>query len=294
MPPHLLPALSTFISNASKMSRPLWTFPPPSANLSNLNADNLLSGSVPVARLTTPLTTPPPIGGTTPAAGSFTSLDASGTITQMQALAAATADGVCVKTTTPATVGAQKWSPSVTWESNGWGTTAPASAAVKFRAYVVPTQGTTPTGELIFESKIGSGAWTQVFRVTHDGIIYGTSTNFTAHYGASIYALGSGVYCGIAGGAAPMLKTLNATDIIIGPNSTAALTAKHTTLQVQLASTLKLASYTVATLPSASTAGAGAMALVTDAAGASFLGSATGGSSTKVTVVSDGSAWKCM
>lgn len=237
---------------------------------------------------------PGAIGGTTPAAGSFTTLGASDTFTETQALGAATNDGVCVKTSVAATVGAQKWSPSISWEGNGWGTTAPASAAVKFRAYVVPVQGATPTGSLIFESKIGGGAWSQVLAVDNAGVLSGTSTSFTGLYGASVYMYSGGVYCGIAGGAAPMLKTLSAVDIIIGPNSAAALTAKHTTGQVQFASTIKLASFTVSTLPAAATAGAGAMAMVTDAAAPSFLGTPTGGSSTKVTVVSDGSAWKCM
>jgi hypothetical protein len=50
--------------------------------------------------------------------------------------------------------------------------------------------------------------------------------------------------------------------------------------------------YTVATLPAAAAAGAGARAFVTDATGCTFGSSVTGGGSTKCPVYSDGSAWK--
>ena len=55
--------------------------------------------------------------------------------------------------------------------------------------------------------------------------------------------------------------------------------------------TAKLTSYTVATLPSASTCGAGAEAFVTDATSTTAYSTVAGGGSNKVVVVSDGTNW---
>jgi len=55
--------------------------------------------------------------------------------------------------------------------------------------------------------------------------------------------------------------------------------------------TVRTGSYTVATLPSASTAGAGARAFVTDATATTFATAVAGGGSNKVPVVSDGTNW---
>jgi hypothetical protein len=52
-----------------------------------------------------------------------------------------------------------------------------------------------------------------------------------------------------------------------------------------------LASFTVATLPSASTSGAGAQAYVTDANATTARSTVAGGGSNKVIVVSDGTNW---
>jgi hypothetical protein len=54
---------------------------------------------------------------------------------------------------------------------------------------------------------------------------------------------------------------------------------------------VKSGSYTVATLPSASTAGAGARAFVTDANSTTFLATAVGGGANAVPVVSNGTSW---
>ncbi len=53
----------------------------------------------------------------------------------------------------------------------------------------------------------------------------------------------------------------------------------------------KLPSYTVATLPSAATCGAGSMAFVTDATLTTAYTAVIGGGSNKVLVVSDGTDW---
>jgi hypothetical protein len=53
----------------------------------------------------------------------------------------------------------------------------------------------------------------------------------------------------------------------------------------------KVTAVTVANLPSAATAGAGARAMVTDATSTTFNATATGGGANKVPVFSDGSVW---
>ena len=55
---------------------------------------------------------------------------------------------------------------------------------------------------------------------------------------------------------------------------------------------LKTKTYTVSSLPSAATAGAGARAFVTDATATTFLSTVAGSGSNKVPVVSDGTNWK--
>lgn len=57
------------------------------------------------------------------------------------------------------------------------------------------------------------------------------------------------------------------------------------------AATVKTQAFTVATLPSASSAGAGACAYVTDATASTFMSVVAGGGSNKVPVVSDGVNW---
>lgn len=53
-----------------------------------------------------------------------------------------------------------------------------------------------------------------------------------------------------------------------------------------------LTNYTVATLPSASTAGVGARSFVTDASGPTFGSTVSGGGAVAVPVYSDGTNWK--
>lgn len=55
---------------------------------------------------------------------------------------------------------------------------------------------------------------------------------------------------------------------------------------------VRLASYTVATLPAAATAGAGGTAFVTDATATTFASTVAGGGANKVPVYSDGANWK--
>lgn len=68
------------------------------------------------------------------------------------------------------------------------------------------------------------------------------------------------------------------------------LASAFTSLSVT--SYVKTTPVTVANLPAAATAGAGARAFVTDATSTTFNATATGGGANSVPVFSDGSAWK--
>jgi len=66
----------------------------------------------------------------------------------------------------------------------------------------------------------------------------------------------------------------------------------NTIRQLQAASNIKLNVYTVSTLPSAVTSGAGTLAFVTDALLPTFGSSVVGGGAVNVPVYSDGNNWK--
>ena len=66
----------------------------------------------------------------------------------------------------------------------------------------------------------------------------------------------------------------------------------NTLRQLQAASNIKLNVYTVSTLPSAVTSGAGTLAFVSDASGPTFGSAVVGGGAVKVPVYSDGTNWK--
>jgi len=66
----------------------------------------------------------------------------------------------------------------------------------------------------------------------------------------------------------------------------------NTIRQLQAASNIKLNVYTVSTLPSAVTSGAGTLAFVSDALLPTFGSTVTGGGAVKVPVYSDGTNWK--
>jgi hypothetical protein len=66
----------------------------------------------------------------------------------------------------------------------------------------------------------------------------------------------------------------------------------NTIRQLQAASNIKLNVYTVSTLPSAVTSGAGTLAFVTDALLPTFGSTVVGGGAVNVPVYSDGTNWK--
>ena len=79
------------------------------------------------------------------AAGLVEECNANTTPAVTKAIAAVSTDGIVLANTTPATVGAQKWSPRLHLSGRGWGTTASTSQAVDWIAEVVPVQGLVPS-----------------------------------------------------------------------------------------------------------------------------------------------------
>ncbi len=97
-------------------------------------------------------------------------------------------------------------------------------------------------------------------------------------------------------GATPLAKQIlssnAATDVLtylgVGSTPTSPLSATNLTVT----GVVKLPSYTVATLPSASSVGAGAVAFATDLTSPTYGGTLTGGGTVGMPVYSDGAVWR--
>lgn len=81
--------------------------------------------------------------------------------------------GVWLQNSTVAAAGAQQYSPSMTWEGQGWKTNATAgSQSVKFAAYTQPIQGTAnPTGQWVLASNINGAGYGMALRVSDAGTL---------------------------------------------------------------------------------------------------------------------------
>ncbi|HTJ51393.1 MAG TPA: hypothetical protein VL443_18160 [Cyclobacteriaceae bacterium] len=87
--------------------------------------------------------------------------------------------GLWFQNSTAAAAGAQQRSPGIVWEGQGWKTTATAaSQTVKWRADVLPVQGTNnPTGNLQFTSEVNGSATGGLLTLASDGAKLTTSAN---------------------------------------------------------------------------------------------------------------------
>jgi hypothetical protein len=105
------------------------------------------------------------------------------TVTQT-ALGTTPAAGISLENSTAAAAGAQQVSPALELAGRGWKTTATAAShEVRFRAHVLPTQGTTaPTGTLIFSNSIAGGAFTQTVGFRSDGNLLLSTSNVSTGY----------------------------------------------------------------------------------------------------------------
>jgi len=92
------------------------------------------------------------------------------TVTQ-NALATTTSDGLLINNTTAAANNAQQISPALHFQGNGWGTTGSASQSVDGRISLLPTQGTNPSSQLVFEFARNGGAYSNQGNITSTGIV---------------------------------------------------------------------------------------------------------------------------
>ena len=135
--------------------------------------------------------------------------------------------GITVANTTAATNGAQQISPAIGWNALGYGTTAGTSQAVDFRAFVLPVQGTVPTGTWQLQGRIGAGAWTNRMSLASagdmtlgGGSIILTSTSMV--FSENIYkTVNNGVLALYNGGGATSGILLYGTTHATAPNVTA-------------------------------------------------------------------------
>lgn len=83
----------------------------------------------------------------------------------------ADANGIVLSNSTAASAGAQQEPPTLTFDGNGWKTNATAASQnVKMRLRFVPVQGASaPTWQLLFQSSIAGGAYSNPFNMTSDG-----------------------------------------------------------------------------------------------------------------------------
>lgn len=112
--------------------------------------------------------------------GTLGSLGLSGAITDTQAIGATSTDGLLLTDVTPATVGAQKWSPRIHWSGQGWKTNATAgSQSVDVIAELQPVQGTaSPSGNLVISQSINGGAYGALLTLPTGGGLNLNSGNY--------------------------------------------------------------------------------------------------------------------
>lgn len=105
---------------------------------------------------------PGAIGGTTPAAGAFTTLTASTSVVVTEAIIATSTDGLVSSNTAAATSGVlAQWSPRIRLSGTAWNTTSVASQTNDWIVENKTTSGATTFGTLSFSSQSAGGGYVQ-------------------------------------------------------------------------------------------------------------------------------------
>lgn len=89
----------------------------------------------------------------------------------MNALGITTTDAILLTNTQAAANNAQQISPALHFQGFGWGTTGSASQSVDCRISLLPTQGTNPSSQIVFEFARNGGAYSTQGNITSTGII---------------------------------------------------------------------------------------------------------------------------
>jgi len=86
------------------------------------------------------------------------------------------ANGILLANSTAAIAGTQSISPAIVWQGNGWKTnTTPSSQDVRFRADVLPVQGTTnPNATWRLSASVNGGSYTEAMGL----YLYGATSSF--------------------------------------------------------------------------------------------------------------------
>lgn len=173
-------------------------------------------------------------------------------MTKTGATAATVYDGTLLQNNTVASLGNQMYSPTLRFSGKGWGTTLGSSQAVDYRIYIQPTQGTAPSGNLVFDTSIAGGAFSTVFYISAtgqlawpgQGVFTSTSSMFIRGSTISIQDAGSGNVT-IAGGGGKVGIGITPTQILTLKAGTAtagtapALFTAGTRLTVPIAGTIE-------------------------------------------------------
>ena len=172
---------------------------------------------------------PPAIGGTTAAAGTFTTLTNTTGVANLASnltqAANTSVDGLTLIDSTAATVGNQQFSPRIRLTGQGWKTTATAaSQTVDWIIENEPIQGTTnPGSTLYFKAQINGGGYTTPFLLQQNGnITVGGGAGFAGSIFAPNY-LNSGGQSGLQ---------FSALTALIVSNSVTAIAATSTSVTV--------------------------------------------------------------
>jgi hypothetical protein len=94
-----------------------------------------------------------------------------GTFTNTQAVAATSVDGIVLATSATATVGAQKYSPSVRFRASGFDADDAVARTVDWKAEVIPIQGNTVTSSLVLSHSLAGGAYTDRYTFGSNGTL---------------------------------------------------------------------------------------------------------------------------
>lgn len=86
-------------------------------------------------------------------------------------LGVTTVDGLLLNNTTAAALAAQQVTPSLHFQSFGWGTTASTSQSTDWRTNSLPVQGATPSANLLTQFSLAGGAYTTELTLQSNGAL---------------------------------------------------------------------------------------------------------------------------
>ena len=117
-----------------------------------------------------------------------------------------------------------QYSPTLEWIGNVWNTTSGAGNTARFSARLETSEGTSPSGKLVFKSSIdtGSASWTNRFTISSTGLVEIPGTLKLNTYDGALFAssglVSNGTLPVIYGGIG--LSSFTKGDILVGAGTT--------------------------------------------------------------------------